>query len=215
MKIFFATANEHKLKEVSEILGPDFEVLSPHSEGLDAEVEETGSTLKENSIIKAEHLHGLSGTDCFADDTGLEVDALGGAPGVYSARYAGPGHDNAANIAKLLRELERVGARTPEERKAHFSTVVTLIWKGRQYFFEGRLEGSIAGGCSGSGGFGYDPVFIPADSELDTLRRIFSDRTFSYGMTLAELREEEKNAISHRGKAISAMAEFLAKEICR
>ena len=192
-KLIFATANKGKLREAGEILGDRFEVVSPSSLGLDAEVEENGDTLEANSRIKAAHLYALSGQDCFADDTGLEVEALGGAPGVYSARYAGEGHDDKANIAKLLSELSRLGPGA--SRRACFRTVVTLILDGEEYLFEGRMDGSIALVEAGSNGFGYDPVFVP-DAYPDK--------------TLAQLSDEQKNAMSHRGKAIRAMAEFLA-----
>lgn len=192
-KLIFATANKGKLREAGEILGDRFEVVSPSSLGLDAEVEENGDTLAENSRIKAAHLYALSGQDCFADDTGLEVEALGGAPGVYSARYAGEGHDDKANIAKLLSELSRLGLGA--SRRACFRTVVTLILDGEEHLFEGRMDGSIALVEAGSNGFGYDPVFVP-DAYPDK--------------TLAQLSDEQKNAMSHRGKAIRAMAEFLA-----
>ena len=194
-KIVFATANRGKLREAAEILGPDFEVLSPADLGIDGDVEENGTSLKENSLIKARHIYALTGMDCFADDTGLEVDALGGAPGIYSARYAGEGHDSEANMARLLSELGKLG---PDAgRSARFRTVVTLILGGKEYFFDGTLEGRIATERSGSGGFGYDPVFIPDEYP---------------GMTLAEISEEQKNAISHRGKALRAMSSWLATQ---
>ncbi len=192
MRLLFATANKGKLREAGEILQGICEVLSPAEEGLDADVEETGETLEENSRIKAEHLHSLCGRDCFADDTGLEVDSLGGAPGVRSARYAGEAHDDNANMSKLLSELERLGEGV--SRRACFRTVITLILNGEEHIFEGRMEGSIALSRSGHNGFGYDPVFIP-DAHP--------------GKSLAELSDEEKNAISHRGMALRAMAEFL------
>ena len=191
-KILFATANKGKLREAGEILEGICEVLSPYDEGLSAEVEETGETLEENSRIKAEHLHRLCGRDCFADDTGLEVEALGGAPGVRSARYAGESHDDGANMDKLLSELGKLGPGV--SRRARFRTVVTLIFKGEEHCFEGRMDGSIALSRTGSNGFGYDPIFIP-DAHP--------------GKSLAELSDGEKNAISHRGMAIRAMAEFL------
>ena len=148
-------------------------------------------TLQENSVIKADYIHSRTGMDCFADDTGLEVDALGGAPGVHSARYATDGHDFDANIDKLLAEL----AKHPgEPRTARFRSVVTLVFKGEYHFFEGTLEGIIAPARRGTNGFGYDPVFIPYD---------YPDNT------VAELDDETKNAISHRGKALRAMAEWL------
>ena len=164
--------------------------------GIDGEVEETGATLKENSLIKARHIHALTDLACFADDTGLEVDALGGAPGIYSARYAGEGHDSEANIAKLLSELGRLG---PDSgRRARFRTVVTLIVDGEEHFFDGTLEGRIA--------FGYDPVFIPDAAELAAAG--ICDVSAG-GPTLADLPEDAKNAVSHRGKAVRAMAAFL------
>ena len=191
-RLIFATANKGKLREAGEILGDSFEVVSPSSLGLDAEVEENGDTLEANSHIKATHLYALSGQDCFADDTGLEVEALGGAPGVYSARYAGEGHDDKANMAKLLSELSRLEPGV--SRRARFRTVVTLILDGQEHVFEGEMCGSIALAPMGSNGFGYDPVFIP-DAYPDK--------------TLAQLSDEQKNAMSHRGKAIRAMEEFL------
>ena len=191
MKIVFATGNKGKLREAAEILGGGFALLRPAELGITEDIEETGDTLKENSIIKADYIHARTGLDCFADDTGLEVDALGGAPGVHSARYATEGHDFEANIDKLLTEL----AKHPgEPRTARFRSVVTLIWKGERHFFEGTLEGVIAPARKGDNGFGYDPVFIPD---------CYPDRT------VAELDDEAKNAISHRGKALRAMAEWL------
>ena len=191
MKIVFATGNKGKLREAAEILGGGFALLRPAELGITEDIEETGDTLKENSIIKADYIHARTGLDCFADDTGLEVDALGGAPGVHSARYATEGHDFEANIDKLLAEL----AKHPgEPRTARFRSVVTLIWKGERHFFEGTLEGVIAPARKGDNGFGYDPVFIPD---------CYPDRT------VAELDDEAKNAISHRGKALRAMAEWL------
>ena len=191
MKIVFATGNKGKLREAAEILGGGFALLSPAELGVTEDIEETGDTLKENSIIKADYIHARTGLDCFADDTGLEVDALGGAPGVHSARYATEGHDFEANIDKLLAEL----AKHPgEPRTARVRSVVTLIWKGERHFFEGTLEGVIAPARKGDNGFGYDPVFIPD---------CYPDRT------VAELDDESKNAISHRGKALRAMAEWL------
>ena len=190
MKIVFATANAGKLREAAEVLGPDFEIVSLAQAGITEEIPETGKTLQENSLQKARYLFERAGLPCFADDTGLEVDALGGAPGIYSARYAGPNHDHQANMDKLLKEL---GA--TEERRAHFKTVVTLILAdGQPRFFEGTCEGSIARAKRGDGGFGYDPVFLPDAYP---------------GRTLAEVSEEEKNAVSHRGQAIRAMAAWL------
>lgn len=204
MKTVFATANRGKLREAAEILGPGFEVLSPSELGISEEPEENGASLRENSLIKARFFQERTGLDCFADDTGLEVDALGGAPGIYSARYAGEAHDSEANMSKLLAELEKCGG---ADRKARFRTVVTMILNGEPHFFEGTLEGSIALSRSGHGGFGYDPVFIPDAAELEAAGITELDGR----PTLAELSEEQKNAVSHRGKAIRAMAAFLSR----
>ena len=207
-KIVFATGNSGKLREASEILGGGFELVSPVQMGIDGDVEETGLTLKANSIIKAEHLWKSCGCDCFADDTGLEVSALGGAPGVYTARYAGDDKDFNKNMDKVLSELDRLRAECSMarqiglemnrySRRARFRSVITLILDGQKYFFEGILEGTVSYFKSGNGGFGYDPIFIPDEFP---------------GKTLADISEEEKNAISHRGKALRAMAAFLSSK---
>lgn len=199
MKLLFATANKNKLREAAEILGDMVQVISPSELNIDADVEETGETLQDNSILKARTLYDLSGLDCFADDTGLEVEVLNGAPGVLTARYAAcfPGgalpHDSEANMNRLLEELSKYS--TPESRRARFRTVITLIYEGRQYCFEGIVSGTIAREKAGNGGFGYDPIFIPDGFG---------------GRTMAEISEDEKNAISHRGRALRAMAEFLS-----
>ncbi len=197
MRLVFATGNKGKLREASEILGDEFEILSSAQAGITEDVEETGLTLKDNSIIKAEYIYSRTGLDCFADDTGLEVDALGGAPGVFTARYAGEGCNFDDNIRKLLAELaalDAASAGTPVPRTARFRSVVTLIIGGEKHFFEGVMEGKVALEKAGCGGFGYDPVFI-ADEYPDK--------------TVAELPEETKNAISHRGRALRAMAAWL------
>lgn len=199
MKLLFATANKNKLREAAEILGDMVQVISPSELNINADVEETGETLQDNSILKARTLYDLSGLDCFADDTGLEVEVLNGAPGVMTARYAAcfPGgalpHDSEANMNRLLEELSEYSS--PESRRARFRTVITLIYEGRQYCFEGIVSGTIAQGKAGNGGFGYDPIFIPDGFG---------------GRTMAEISEDEKNAISHRGRALRAMAEFLS-----
>ncbi len=192
MKIIFATSNRGKLREAQEILGEGFSLSTPAEFGITEDIPETGNTLEENSLQKAEYVRSRTALDCFADDTGLEVDALGGAPGVRTARYAGEGHDFAANMDKLLHELSPLDK--PEQRRARFRSVVTLLLDGEKHCFEGTLEGWIAFGKAGCGGFGYDPVFISDE---------FPDRT------LAEIPEEAKNAISHRGKALRAMAAWL------
>ena len=212
MKLVFATGNKGKLREAAEILGSGFELLSSAQAGVTEDVEETGFTLKENSIIKAQHLRGLTGLDCFADDTGLEVDALGGAPGVFTARFAGPACNFDDNMEKLLREL---AARPSLPRTARFRSVVTLLIGGEMHFFEGVLEGSIALAKAGCGGFGYDPVFIPAVTP-ELLRGLSHEAAAELsvpGRTLAEVSEQTKNAISHRGMALRAMGEWLRSRV--
>ena len=194
MKIIFATGNRGKLREAAEILGESYELYTPADAGITEDIPETGDTLKANSIQKAQYIFERLHCNCFADDTGLEVDALGGAPGIHSARYAGEGHDFAANVAKLLRELDGVPF---EQRTARFRNVVTLIIDGQMHFFEGCLEGHIALQRSGTEGFGYDPVFIPDEYP---------------GQTVAELGEAVKNRISHRGKSLRAMAAWLSSQ---
>lgn len=191
MKLLFATSNRGKLREASEILGEDWRLVTPADLGIYDDIPETGETLTANSLQKATYLYDKCGADCFADDTGLEVDALGGAPGVHTARYAGDPHDFDACMTKLLAELSGVPY---EQRTARFKSVVTLIISGEQHVFEGCLEGHIALERSGHGGFGYDPVFV-SDA--------YPDRT------LADITEEQKNEISHRGQALRAMAQWL------
>ncbi len=206
-KIVFATSNSGKLHEASEILGGDFKLVTPADMGITEDIPETGNTLKANSIIKAEYIWNSKSCDCFADDTGLEVDALGGAPGVYTARYAGEGKDFNDNMDKVLNEIEKVemeaslaasmGLRTkPVKRTARFKSVITLIINGEKTYFEGTLEGCIARSKSGAKGFGYDPIFI-ADEYPQA--------------TLAEISEDQKNEISHRGQALRAMSKHLNK----
>ena len=206
MKIVFATGNVGKLREASEILGEGFELVSLEQVGITEDIPETGKTLRANSLQKAQYLYEKLGRDCFADDTGLEVDALGGAPGVYTARYAGDDKDFNKNMDKVLYELavlegearmaESLGLKVKKNvsRRARFKSVITLIIDGKVKMFEGALEGTIARVKSGNGGFGYDPIFIADEFP---------------GMTLADISEEEKNAISHRGKALRAMAKWL------
>lgn len=193
MEIIFATGNAHKAVEAQKALGDSFTLIMPKELGFTEEIPENGDTLQANAIEKAEFLWKRFGKNCFADDTGLEVDALGGAPGVYSARYAGPDKGSEANMTKLLAELEKAGETGEISRKARFRTVVALILEGELHLFNGVLEGEIALHRSGSEGFGYDPIFIPS----------------GYTKTLAEISLDEKNAISHRGKAMRALAEFL------
>lgn len=206
MKIVFATGNSGKLREASEILGEGFELVTPADFGITEDIPETGNTLRANSLQKAQYLYERCGCDCFADDTGLEVDALGGAPGVYTARYAGEDKDFNKNMDKVLYELQvlegeagmaaSLGLKVkPVSRRARFKSVVTLIIDGKIHMFEGTLEGVIARTKSGNGGFGYDPIFIADEYP---------------GLTLADISEEQKNEISHRGKALRAMAAWLA-----
>ena len=194
MEIIFATGNAHKAVEAQKALGDSFTLIMPKELGLTEEIPENGDTLQANAIEKAEYLWKKFGKNCFADDTGLEVDALGGAPGVYSARYAGPDKGSEANMTKLLEELEKVEKETGNtNRTARFRTVVALILDGQLHLFNGVLEGKIARTRSGNEGFGYDPIFVPQ----------------GYEKTLAEITLDEKNAISHRGKAMRALADFL------
>ena len=188
MKIVFATNNAHKLSEIKDILGEGFEVLSLSDIGCHDDIPETAGTLEGNALLKAQYIHDHYHINCFADDTGLEVEALGNQPGVYSARYAGEGCSYQDNVRKLLAEM-----RGMTNRKACFKTVVALILDGKQYFFEGRVDGIILPEQRGTDGFGYDPVFLPDGH----------DKTF------AEMDAATKNSISHRGRAIRQLATFL------
>ena len=188
MKIIFATNNAHKLSEVQAVLGDGFTLVTPRECGVEEEIPEEQETLEGNASQKSHYLYDRTGLDCFADDTGLEVAALGGAPGVHSARYATDGHDFAANNRLLLRNLEGV-----TDRRARFRTVISLILNGEEHLFEGVVEGRIIDHEAGHEGFGYDPLFIPDGCE----------RTF------AEMSPEEKNAVSHRGRAVRKLAEYL------
>lgn len=206
MKLVFATGNSGKLREASEILGGGFELVTPSQAGIKGDIPETGTTLRANSLQKAQYIYDhTGGEDGFADDTGLEVEILADAPGVYTARYAGEPRSYDANMDKLLREMalmeqeasmaREFGINTVHAtRKARFRTVVTLIVGGKKYFFDGVMSGRIAYSKAGDGGFGYDPIFIADEYP---------------GKTVAQLTEEQKNAISHRGKALRAMAQFL------
>lgn len=188
-KLVFATNNTHKLDEIRAILGDKIEVLSLKDINCDADIPETADTLEGNAALKAEYIYKNYGLDCFADDTGLEVEALGGAPGVYSARYAGgDGHDSEANMRKLLQELDG-----KQNRKAQFRTAICLIEKGEEHLFEGIVKGSIIEQKRGASGFGYDPVFMPE----------------GYEETFAEMGNAEKNKISHRARAVEKLCEYL------
>lgn len=188
MKIVFATNNTHKLSEVRAVLGEGFELVPLREVGITEDIPETGATLDENASIKARYVYERTGLDCFADDTGLEVEALNGAPGVHSARYATDGHDFAANNRKLLRELNGI-----TNRRARFRTVISLIRGGEELQVEGIVRGTIATEESGNEGFGYDPLFIPE----------------GYDHTFADMSADQKNAISHRGRAVAELVKAL------
>ncbi len=195
MEIIFATNNSHKLKEAQEIIGECFTLIMPKDLGCNEDILETGVTLEDNSMQKCKYIKELFGKNCFADDTGLEVDSLDGAPGVYSARYAGEGKKFSDNIYKLLRELDKKEKEAGHSisRKAHFKTVVTLWYNGEYYIFEGKINGEISREIVGEGGFGYDSVFIPE----------------GFSKTFAQMSDKEKNSISHRGIAIKKLSDFL------
>lgn len=190
MKIVFATNNAHKLSEVKAVLGDGYELVTLKEVGITEDIPETGDTLDENASLKARYVYERTGLDCFADDTGLEVEALGGEPGVRSARYATDGHDFAANNRKLLKELDGV-----TNREARFRTVISLIASGEEIQVEGVVNGVIALSESGSEGFGYDPLFIPEGKSV----------------TFAEMSADEKNSISHRGRAVAELVKVLHK----
>lgn len=187
-EIVFATNNPHKLEEAREILKGKVKVMSLSDINCHDDIPETSDTLQGNALIKARWVKEKYGYDCFADDTGLMVQALDGAPGVYSARFAGPHCSPADNIRLLLEKLKGI-----DNRKAKFATVVALIFNGETHIFEGSVEGEITEDYCGNSGFGYDPVFLPEGSRL----------------TFAEMDSQAKNAISHRGRAMSKLADFL------
>ncbi|MCB2208843.1 MAG: non-canonical purine NTP diphosphatase [Bacteroidetes bacterium] len=187
-KLVFATNNPHKLEEVHAILQEKFEVAGLADIGCTTDIPETGTTLQDNASIKSHFVVNHYKLDCFADDTGLEVQALGGRPGVYSARYAGENASYEQNVDKLLTELNH-----KENRKARFRTVISLMMNHKEYFFEGVVNGRIINQRKGNSGFGYDPVFVPD----------------GYDQTFAEMDASLKNSISHRGKAIQKLADFL------
>lgn len=187
-EIVFATNNAHKLKEIREIVGEQFRILSLSDIGCHEEIPETGLTLRENALQKATYIKEKYGYDCFADDTGLEVDALNGAPGVHTARYAGEEGDSEKNMNKMLQELKEVTQRT-----ARFKTVIAFLKGSEQHLFEGIAEGQIVEEERGSKGFGYDPIFAPQ----------------GYTQTFAELGDKEKNKISHRALAMQQLIGFL------
>lgn len=187
--IVFATNNAHKLCEIRRIIGERFRVLSLSDIGCHDDIPETGMTLEENALMKVRYVKEHYGYDCFADDTGLLVDALGGAPGVFSARYAGgEGHDSEANMRLLLQNMA-----DKNNRSARFRTVIALIEGDVEHLFKGECEGTITRERSGTDGFGYDPIFLPE----------------GYNLTFAQMSPDEKNAISHRGRAVSKLISYL------
>lgn len=194
MKIIFATGNRNKLREIQALIGSRAELSTPADHGITEDIPENQPTLEGNALQKARYIYEKTGMNCFADDTGLEVEALGGEPGVYSARYAavngaGEGHSSEANMALLLKRLQGV-----ENRRARFRTVIALILNGEEHLFEGVVEGEITRDRSGAEGFGYDPVFRPT----------------GYEQTFAEMPLELKNSISHRGRATAKLIDFLS-----
>jgi XTP/dITP diphosphohydrolase len=188
MKLVFATNNSHKIKEVEKMLPEGVNLLKLKDIDCFDDLPETGTTLMDNARQKARYIYEKFGLNCFADDSGIEVSALGGRPGVYSARFAGSSATSSENISKLLIELKGITDRT-----ATFRTVIALIIDGKEYFFEGSINGHITETLHGAEGFGYDPVFIPSGSE----------------MTFAEMNPEEKNSLSHRAIAMKKFSEFL------
>ena len=190
-KIVFATHNRHKLLEIQEILGGFYQVVGLNELEIMEEIPETADTLEGNAQIKAEYIYDRLGMDCFSDDTGLEIEALQGAPGVYSARFAGEGCSFEDNVKKVLQLLEGVA-----NRKARFRSVICLIMNGRKHFFEGKVEGKIIDIQKGKEGFGYDPIFLPD----------------GFTETFAEMPLDRKNAISHRGVAVQKLIAFLKNQ---
>ena len=190
MRLGFPTNNKHKQEEMSAILGGKVELLSLADIDCHDDIPETADTLEGNALIKARYIYDKYGCSCFADDTGLEVDALGGEPGVYSARYAGENNDSEANMRKLLQNLTG-----KSERSAQFRTVIALIIEGEEFLFDGIVRGRISEERMGSAGFGYDPIFIPD----------------GYEESFAQMAAEQKNAISHRSRAAAALNEYLNK----
>ncbi len=188
MKIIFATNNPHKLEEVAALLPAGFSLTTLRDCGITEDIPETAETLEGNALQKARYLYERTSLNCFADDTGLEVEALDGAPGVRSARYATDGHDFEANNRLLMKNLEGVS-----NRRAQFRTVIALILDGEEFLFEGVVRGSITTEYRGSEGFGYDPIFVPE----------------GYDTTFAEMSIDEKGAISHRGRAVRSLIDFL------
>lgn len=190
--IVFATNNQHKIDEIQAILGDEFKIIPLSEIGCNEEIPETSMTIEGNATQKALYVSQKYNVDCFADDTGLEVEALGGKPGVNSARYAGPGHDFEANVTKLLKELHG-----QLSRRARFKTVISLVYDDNEVLFEGIINGIIIPERRGKGGFGYDPVFVPD----------------GYEQTFAEMPSDLKNSISHRAIATRKLIQYLKENI--
>lgn len=194
-KLVFASNNEHKLAELRQIAGEQYDILSLNDIGCHDDIPETAPTIEGNAMMKAQWVKEHYGVDCFSDDTGLEIDALDGEPGVHSARYGGVAHDSERNIDKVLAKLDGV----PHERRtAHFRTAVVLMMDGEVHTFEGRVEGHILTERHGEGGFGYDSIFRPDEGD---------------GRTFAQMDASEKNAISHRGRAVARLMQFLRAKV--
>lgn len=189
-QIVFATNNAHKLSELRELMEGLFHILSLADIGCHDDIPETSPTIDGNALQKAQWIKEHYGYDCFSDDTGLEIDALGGEPGIYSARYAGPQHDSEANIDKVLAKLDGVPY---EQRTARFRTAIALILNGETHIFHGKVEGHILTERHGAGGFGYDAIFKPDEADC----------------TFAQMNAHDKNAISHRGRAVRELVKFL------
>lgn len=187
-KLIFATNNQHKIKEIKDLLSDKFDIISLDKIGINEDIPETAETLEGNALLKARFVYSKTQSNCFADDTGLEVAELNGSPGVYSARYAGENASFDDNMDKLLSVLE-----DKENRKARFRTVIALIIHGDEYLFEGSVSGSILREKTGSGGFGYDAIFMPEGFE----------------QSFAEMNPTQKNAISHRGRSVQKLVHFL------
>ena len=190
MKLVFATNNNHKLKELQAILGDRYELLSLKDINCNEDIPEERPTLEGNASQKAFYVYKKYGYSCFADDTGLEIESLGGEPGVFSARYAGPSKDSGENMKKVLEKLSKIN-----NRKARFRTVISLVLNGEEHQFEGIVEGKILKKKRGNSGFGYDPIFLP----------------YGYKNSFAEMSLEQKNKISHRGRAVEKLVQYLKK----
>jgi XTP/dITP diphosphohydrolase len=187
-QLIFATNNNNKIAEIQSLVGPDFNIIDMKSAGIDMDIPEPHNTLNENAFEKANTIFKITATNCFSEDTGLEIEALNGAPGVKSARYAGEDRNFQANIDKVLNELNNI-----ENRAAQFRTVICLLWENQTYYFEGICKGLISTTMQGEKGFGYDPIFIPEGAEK----------------SFAQMSMEEKNKFSHRQKAVTQLFEFL------